>query len=58
MQQQRIREEKPKPRRRRQDEDIDVWEDRPVVPRRSRTALDLLDRLRAESDWIDRLLRA
>jgi hypothetical protein len=58
MQQQRIREEKPKRRRRRDDDDIDVWGDRDSVPRRSRNALTLLERLGAESDLIDRLLRA
>lgn len=56
MQQQRIREEKPKRRRRRDDDDM--WKDLPLPTRRSRKALVLLDRLRAESDRIDRLLTA
>lgn len=60
MQQQRIREEKQKPKRRRRrddDDQIDVLNERPLIPHRSRNAVELLDRLRAESTLIDCLLR-
>jgi hypothetical protein len=55
--QRRIREEKPRPRRRRRDEDVELV---PVaVPAsvgRATRASSLLDRLREESERIDRVL--
>jgi hypothetical protein len=57
--QRRIREEKPRPRRRRRDEDVElVPVAGPASVGRATSARSLLDRLREESERIDRVLTA